>query len=40
MDDDKLEVVDIRDFKPEDVPEEFVGGNKYSPDPVKEGKNE
>lgn len=38
MDDDKtLEIVDIREFKDEDIPEEFVGGNKFV---VKENKDE
>lgn len=38
MDDDKtLEIVDIREFKDEDIPEEFVGGNKFV---AKENKDE
>ena len=41
MDDDKtLEIVDIREFKDEDIPEEFVGGNKYIQEQIKENKDE
>ena len=38
--DDKLDVVDIRDFKDEDITEEFVGGNRYIQEQIKENKNE
>lgn len=34
---EKLEIVDIREFKDEDIPEEFVGGNKFV---AKENKDE
>lgn len=38
--DDKLDVVDIRDFKDEDITEEFAGGNKNAQELTKENKNE